>query len=69
MYLGPASEHSHTHRLLINDTEKVIITHDIIFQECIMPAKHMATSPNNGEWHVKPPNVCLYKVLPTTKGI
>jgi len=39
-----------------------------------MPAKHMATPPNletinNGEWHIKPPNVHLYKVPPTTKGI
>jgi len=39
-----------------------------------MPAKHVATPPNsetidNGEWHIKPPSVCLYKVPSTTKSI
>jgi len=32
-YLSPASKHNHTHQLLLNDTKKVIITCDIIFQE------------------------------------
>jgi hypothetical protein len=73
-YLGPASEHNHTHRLLLDDTKKVIITRDVIFQERVMPAKRVATPPgsetvNNGERHIKPPNVRLYKVPPTTKGI
>lgn len=39
MYLGPVSEHNCTHQLLLDDTEKVIVTCDVIFQERVMPAK------------------------------
>jgi hypothetical protein len=38
-YLGPASKHDHTHQLLLDNTKKVIITHDVIFQESIMPIR------------------------------
>jgi hypothetical protein len=73
-YLGPASKHNHTHQLLLNDTEKVIITHDIIFQESIMPAQGVATASaplpvHSNQQLVKPAKVTPYKVPPTTTGI
>jgi hypothetical protein len=41
-YLGPASKHSHTHQLLLNDT-KTIIMCDVIFQENIF-SKHVTST-------------------------
>jgi len=38
IYLSPASEHNHTHHLLLDNTGKVIV----IFQEAVLLAKHLA---------------------------
>jgi len=65
IYLSPASKHNHTHHLLLNDTGKVIVTHNVIFQEAILPAKHLTiiNMPiDMAQWFVKPPKVKPYKM-------
>src|SRR5687768_6771385 len=47
--LGPASKHNHTHQLLLDNTKKVIVTHDVLFQEHVIPAKRITFTSINVE--------------------
>jgi len=47
IYLGPSSEHATDHRLLVQDTNAIIITRDVVFQEHVMPAKCQQPEPSS----------------------
>jgi hypothetical protein len=57
IYLGPSSEHATDHRLLVQDTNAIIVTRDVVFQEHIMPAKPQQPdcSPRGAEPITPPP--------------
>lgn len=59
IYLSPASETSHLHQLLINDTSHIIETHNTIFQENVMPARGDSMCQLIDA--IKPPKVVIYK--------